>query len=80
LVHRQFLRSCSKVGGAYGPVGAIIVLLTWVYYSSIIVLMGAELSRGLADARGKPVRPDEHAVETRTGDQKQRWTLPREDA
>ncbi len=54
----------SKVGGAYGPAGAIIVLLTWVYYSSIIVLMGAELTRGLADARGKPIRPNEHAIET----------------
>ncbi len=53
----------SKVGGAYGPAGAIIVLLTWVYYSSIIVLMGAELTRGLADARGKPIRPSDHAVE-----------------
>lgn len=54
----------SKVGGAYGPAGAIIVLLTWVYYSSIIVLMGAELTRGLADARGKPIRPNANAVET----------------
>lgn len=54
----------SKVGGAYGPAGAIIVLLTWVYYSSIIVLLGAELTRGLADARGKPIRPNAHAVET----------------
>lgn len=54
----------SKVGGAYGPAGAIIVLLTWVYYSSIIVLMGAELTRGLADARGKPIRPSDHAVQT----------------
>ena len=60
----------SNVGGAYGPAGAIIVLLTWVYYSSIIVLMGAELTRGLADARGKPIRPNAHAVEilaTRVG-------------
>ena len=65
----------SKVGGAYGPAGAIIVLLTWVYYSSIIVLMGAELTRGLADARGKPIRPSEHAVQTLAGKaEKQRWS------
>lgn len=55
--------SYSKVGGAYGPAGAIIVLLTWVYYSSIVVLLGAELTRGLADARGAPIRPNHHAVE-----------------
>jgi membrane protein len=52
----------SNVGGAYGPAGAFIVLLTWTYYSSIIVLMGAELTRGVADARGKPIKPSEHAV------------------
>lgn len=53
----------ADVGGAYGPAGAFIVLLTWTYYSSIIVLMGAELTRGVADARGKPIRPSPHAVE-----------------
>lgn len=52
----------ANVGGAYGPAGAFIVLLTWTYYSSIIVLMGAELTRGVADARGKPIQPSEHAV------------------
>ncbi|NID15140.1 YihY/virulence factor BrkB family protein [Luteibacter yeojuensis] len=52
----------ADVGGAYGPAGAFIVLLTWTYYSSIIVLMGAELTRGVADARGKPIRPSDHAV------------------
>lgn len=53
----------SDVGGAYGPAGAFVVLLTWTYYSSIIVLLGAELTRGLADARGNPIRPNAHAVE-----------------
>lgn len=52
----------ANVGGAYGPAGAFIVLLTWTYYSSIIVLLGAELTRGVADARGKPIQPSEHAV------------------
>ena len=55
--------SHSNIGGAYGPAGAFVVLLTWVYYSSIIVLLGAELTRGLADARGRPIRPSAHAVE-----------------
>jgi membrane protein len=53
----------SNVGGAYGPAGAFVILLTWMYYSSLIVLMGAELTRGVADARGKPIRPSIHAVE-----------------
>lgn len=53
----------SDVGGAYGPAGAFVVLLTWTYYSSLIVLLGAELTRGVSEARGKPVRPSVHAVE-----------------
>lgn len=53
----------SHVGDAYGPAGAFVVLLTWVYYSSIIVLIGAELTWALADARGKPIRPDKHAID-----------------
>ncbi|UPG96226.1 YihY/virulence factor BrkB family protein [Luteibacter aegosomatissinici] len=51
----------ASVGGAYGPAGAIVVLLTWVYYASIIVLLGAELTHGLAVARGAKIRPAEHA-------------------
>jgi membrane protein len=51
----------ASIGGAYGPAGAIVVLLTWVYYASIIVLLGAELTRGLAVARGAKIRPAEHA-------------------
>lgn len=41
----------SKIGGAYGPASAIVVLLMWVYYASLIVLMGAELTHGLVQAR-----------------------------
>jgi membrane protein len=52
----------SSAEGAYGPAGAFVVVLTWVYYSSIIVLVGAELTRALADARGKPIQPDDHAI------------------
>ncbi|MDY1549543.1 YihY/virulence factor BrkB family protein [Luteibacter sahnii] len=53
----------SDVGGAYGPAGAFVVLLIWTYYSSLIVLMGAELTRGVAEARGKGIRPSPHAVQ-----------------
>jgi membrane protein len=57
----------ARIGGAYGPAGAIVVLLTWVYYASIIVLLGAELTHGLAAARGTAVVPDEHAEMIRPG-------------
>ena len=59
----DFYIAHANVGGAYGPAAAFVVLLTWVYYSSIIVLIGAALTRAVAEARGKPIRPSEHAVE-----------------
>jgi membrane protein len=57
----------ASVGGAYGPAGALVVLLTWVYYASTIVLVGAELTHGLSLARGEPVKPDPHAERRRPG-------------
>jgi membrane protein len=51
----------ASVGGAYGPAGALVVLLTWVYYASTIVLMGAELTHGLSAARGEKARPEQQA-------------------
>jgi membrane protein len=61
-----FYISHANVGGAYGPAAAFVVLLTWVYYSSIIVLVGAALTRAVAEARGKPILPSDHAVEIET--------------
>ncbi|WP_333676176.1 YihY/virulence factor BrkB family protein [Dyella sp.] len=44
-----------SIGGAYGSAGTIVVMLTWVYYASFVVLLGAELTHGLAIARDHPV-------------------------
>ncbi len=43
-----------SIGGAYGPAGALVVMLTWVYYASFVVLLGAELTHGLAMSRRRP--------------------------
>ncbi|GAB2561862.1 YihY/virulence factor BrkB family protein [Dyella jejuensis] len=43
----------ASIGGAYGPAGGLVVMLTWVYYASFVVLLGAELTHGLAVARGR---------------------------
>lgn len=50
-------------GSAYGAAGSLAVVLLWVYYSSMIVLFGAELTRAWADRYGKGVEPTEGAVE-----------------
>lgn len=54
----------SNVGGAYGPAGGVVVLLVWVYYSAVILLLGAELTQALASERGRPIQPHAHAMRT----------------
>jgi membrane protein len=54
-------------GSAYAAVGSLLVLLLWVYYSSQIVLLGAELTQVWSSRRRQP-RPKEGAtVEAKTG-------------
>jgi membrane protein len=48
---------------SYGAaVGSFVALLVWVYYSSIIVLIGAEVTEVHARRYGQAVEPSEHAV------------------
>jgi membrane protein len=64
----------SNVGGPYGPAGGVVVLLVWVYYSALILLLGAELTEAVAEERGVPIRPRAHAMVART------WSGPRPDS
>lgn len=34
----------EAIGSAYGATGSLMIMLVWVYYSSVIVLFGAEIS------------------------------------
>jgi membrane protein len=52
----------SNIGATYGAATSIVVILTWVYYSSIILYFGAEFTKAYADNRKRPVRPSENAV------------------
>jgi len=56
----------SNVGGPYGPAGGVVVLLVWVYYSALILLLGAELTEAVAEARGTPIKPRPYAMSTRS--------------
>ncbi len=49
-------------GSAFGAAGSIILVLTWIYYSSVILLLGAEFTQAHAVERGGGVWPKEHAV------------------
>jgi len=52
----------SDLGATYGTSASIVILLTWVYYSSIILYFGAEFTKVYARSDGRGIEPNEHAV------------------
>lgn len=46
----------------YGAAGAVVLILMWVYYSSLILLFGAAFIRIHLQARGEIIRPRSTAV------------------
>jgi membrane protein len=52
----------SNYGVLYGAAASIIVILVWVYYSSIILYYGAEFTRAYAMINGGGVRKSDTAV------------------
>lgn len=58
----SFYISKSNVGSAYGAAGFLVVLLVWIYYSSIILYFGAEFTKAFAMEYGNAIHPDSYAV------------------
>ncbi len=52
----------GTVGSSYGAAGSLVVLLIWIYYSSLIFFMGAEFTQVYSRFKGDPVKPAEHAI------------------
>jgi membrane protein len=52
----------SGVASTYGAAGSVVVLLIWVYYSSQIVLLGAEFTRAYVERFGARPAPSAHAT------------------
>lgn len=46
----------------YGAAGVLVVLLAWVYYSALILFLGAEFTQVFAKRHGSRLRPARHAV------------------
>jgi membrane protein len=57
-----FYLGSGAAGSAYGAAGSLITLLLWVYYSSQILLFGAEFTQVYAARVGRELTPDEFAV------------------
>ena len=56
----------GAAGSAYGAASSLITLLLWIYYSSQILLFGAEFTQVYATRAGREVKPDKYAVQIET--------------
>lgn len=54
--------SKTQVGSAYGAAGSLVILLVWVYYSSVILYLGAEFTKAYAMRYGNKITPNSYAV------------------
>lgn len=52
-------------GSAFGAASSIIVILLWIYYTSIILYFGAEFTQAYAERYDGGIRPSKYAVHTK---------------
>lgn len=52
----------SSFNSAYGAAGSLVIILVWIYYSTIIFLFGAELTSVYAEESGSKIKPYDTAV------------------
>jgi membrane protein len=61
VVISYYLTTYARVD-AYGAAGSIIVLLLWVYYSAIILYIGAEFTQVYVRFHKRKIEPNKYAV------------------
>ncbi len=52
----------EPLGDTYGAAGSMVLLLVWVYYTSIILLLGAEFTQVYSRENDQGVQPADYAV------------------
>lgn len=57
-----YLSSTSYLS-IYGAVGSVILILAWIYYSSMILYFGAEFTKVYAYHHGNKIIPNRHSVQ-----------------
>lgn len=55
----------ANVGSVYGAAAFMAILITWIYYSAMIIYIGAEFTESWANEMGSKIFPDEFAVTTK---------------
>jgi membrane protein len=57
-----FYIGSSNVSSAYGTAGSLVIILLWIYYSSLILYFGAEFTKAYATTYGGLIQPNDYAV------------------
>ncbi|MCB2197219.1 MAG: YihY/virulence factor BrkB family protein [Bacteroidetes bacterium] len=52
----------SNIGVMYGAAGSLVVILLWIFYSSLIFFFGAEITQQYAEMFSHTIEPQENAV------------------
>lgn len=52
----------ESTASAYGAAGSVIIILLWIYYSSVILFMGAEFTQAYATRKGVQLKTPEYAA------------------
>ncbi|WP_034256934.1 YihY/virulence factor BrkB family protein [Adhaeribacter aquaticus] len=58
----NFYLQYEPLGDTYGAAGSVVLLLVWVYYSSIIFLLGAEFTQVYSREKDRKIEPADHAI------------------
>lgn len=56
----SFYLGTSSIGSVYGAMGSLVVMLIWIYYSSVIFFFGVELTHAYTCTYGSGVTPTHH--------------------
>ena len=51
------------IGAMYGAAGSLVLILWWVFYSSLIFFFGAEITQQYAEMYSHDIKPKDYAVE-----------------
>lgn len=52
----------SNPGEAFGAAGSLALILVWIYYSAVILFLGAEFTQVYARRKGTRIKPEKGAV------------------
>jgi membrane protein len=52
----------ANIGTTYGAAGSLVIIIIWVYYSAMILYLGAEFAKAWSVHKGSSIQPNDYAV------------------